>query len=212
MKSDIFLRKTVIVFLFICIIFLSFYSGEVCANQEIHLVINGNAVNSSVSPKVVNGTTLVPIRVIAENLGCKVNWDADTNTVFISSGDIGENNLILNNARLITPSSPLVINGTKYDNGGIIECGDSLSSYSASGTINLNGKYNTLTFKTAYINKGSNTSDLTVHLDEDGNYAGDLTSTDVLREVSFDVKGVKKFTITNYSSGTMLAIVDIKAS
>jgi hypothetical protein len=39
----------------------------------------------SVEPKIVNGRTLVPVRLVAEGLGMHVMWDGDSRTVVITS-------------------------------------------------------------------------------------------------------------------------------
>lgn len=46
------------------------------ASSSIKLVIDGKTVSSSVAPYVENGTTLVPLRVISENLGADVSWNS----------------------------------------------------------------------------------------------------------------------------------------
>jgi len=59
---------------------------------EIKLVINSKTVivNNEkqqilAAPKLKNGTTMVPIRFISENLNSDVRWDAPNQTVFITS-------------------------------------------------------------------------------------------------------------------------------
>ncbi|MBC7765060.1 MAG: hypothetical protein H7Y41_01140 [Hyphomonadaceae bacterium] len=47
--------------------------------------VNGKEVTLDVSAKIVNSTTLVPARFIAESLGCDVQWDSASNTVNITS-------------------------------------------------------------------------------------------------------------------------------
>ncbi|WP_085113690.1 copper amine oxidase N-terminal domain-containing protein [Thermoanaerobacterium sp. PSU-2] len=64
-------------------IIVLFLFVNVYAVPYIKLVINGQQVSTDVPPQIVNGTTLVPIRVISESLGAKVNWDGDTQTVTV---------------------------------------------------------------------------------------------------------------------------------
>jgi hypothetical protein len=45
------------------------------SSREIQLVMNGQLIKSDVPPKMVNGTTLVPIRTVAQILGANVAWD-----------------------------------------------------------------------------------------------------------------------------------------
>ncbi|WCK53797.1 copper amine oxidase N-terminal domain-containing protein [Aneurinibacillus sp. Ricciae_BoGa-3] len=55
-------------------------------SNEIKVTINGKTLTFAQKPIVINGTTLVPLREIFENLGVKVNWDAKTNTVKAEKG------------------------------------------------------------------------------------------------------------------------------
>lgn len=57
------------------------------ANKDIKLFINGEDIKSDVAPFIENNRTLVPVRVISENLGYDVGWDAKNQTVSISGND-----------------------------------------------------------------------------------------------------------------------------
>lgn len=46
--------------------------------------VNGKAVGLDVAPQIIQGTTVVPIRFIAENLGCEVLWSAPEQRISIS--------------------------------------------------------------------------------------------------------------------------------
>jgi|GEM_PF-4343900 len=48
-------------------------------------VINGKNVALDAPPTIVNGRTLVPVRLIAEVMGKHVDWKAETNTVLITN-------------------------------------------------------------------------------------------------------------------------------
>jgi len=45
--------------------------------------VNGLPVSLDVAPKIINGTTVVPLRFIAENLGCQVEWEATKQLITI---------------------------------------------------------------------------------------------------------------------------------
>lgn len=45
---------------------------------------NGSAKNMDVGVMIVNGRTMVPIRFVAESLGCDVNWLDNLNQVIIT--------------------------------------------------------------------------------------------------------------------------------
>ena len=53
------------------------------ASSAIGISINGKTIASDVSPIMENGRTLVPIRVISENLGAEVKYNEKTRTVTI---------------------------------------------------------------------------------------------------------------------------------
>lgn len=48
-------------------------------------VVNGKRQSSSVAPVVVSGRTLVPLRLVSEQLGLNVKWDQTTKTITIQS-------------------------------------------------------------------------------------------------------------------------------
>lgn len=52
--------------------------------QEISIYINGNKVETDVSPQIIDGRTMVPIRFVAEAFGAKVDWDGENRNVLIN--------------------------------------------------------------------------------------------------------------------------------
>ena len=59
--------------------------GIIYAVQGIPITIDGKAVESDVAPQLVDGRTLVPLRVISENFGADVHWLQDERSVQIVS-------------------------------------------------------------------------------------------------------------------------------
>lgn len=53
------------------------------AASGLTILIHGKKETSDISARIENGTILVPLRVIAENLDQNVQWDPKTNTVTI---------------------------------------------------------------------------------------------------------------------------------
>lgn len=49
------------------------------------IVINGNPIHSDVPPQIINGRTMVPVRVISEATGANVNWDQQNRRVTVST-------------------------------------------------------------------------------------------------------------------------------
>lgn len=56
------------------------------SSGAISLHINGRSVPTDVPPVIVDGRTMVPIRVISENLGAAVHWEQTTRRAIITSG------------------------------------------------------------------------------------------------------------------------------
>lgn len=54
--------------------------------QDISIVINGKAIETEDKPYIKEGRTLVPIRLISENLGIQVDWDGDNREVLLNKG------------------------------------------------------------------------------------------------------------------------------
>ena len=59
---------------FLALAFLA--ATAVYAQDTIKVIVNGKEVTGDVSPQIVNGRTLVSLRIVAEALGAKVDWDA----------------------------------------------------------------------------------------------------------------------------------------
>lgn len=57
------------------------------ADTQIQLVIDGKNITASAAPMIKNDRTLVPIRVISEELGAEVTWNNDERSVHIVKGD-----------------------------------------------------------------------------------------------------------------------------
>ena len=56
------------------------------APDEITVLLNGNKLIFDVPPQIIDGRTLVPLRVIFEALGAKVDWDDGTQTISATRG------------------------------------------------------------------------------------------------------------------------------
>jgi LysM repeat protein len=70
---------------------VSYASSQVMSSQSIgfpnRIIINGVAYSFSRQPVIINGTTFVPVRGVAEVLGCEVWWDGASKTVGIIKGN-----------------------------------------------------------------------------------------------------------------------------
>ena len=60
--------------------------NTVCGFPD-RIIINGTVYSFSRQPVIINGTTYVPVRGVAEALGCEVWWNGKSKTVGINKGD-----------------------------------------------------------------------------------------------------------------------------
>ncbi|MBQ6553647.1 MAG: copper amine oxidase N-terminal domain-containing protein, partial [Firmicutes bacterium] len=81
-------------------------------------VVDGNVVESDVAPQITaEGRTVVPLRVISETLGAKVDWDSETKTVTAEkdgktlSLTIGAKVMDNNGAKLTLDSPAQIVDG-----------------------------------------------------------------------------------------------------
>jgi hypothetical protein len=54
------------------------------------LLSDGKTVESDVPAQIINGRTMVPLRVLSEGIGAKVDWDNATKTATVTTSDIGD--------------------------------------------------------------------------------------------------------------------------
>ncbi len=55
---------------------------------DVSIYVNDTLVETDQPPVIENGTTLVPLRAIAEALGADVEWDGETKTAVFTQGEI----------------------------------------------------------------------------------------------------------------------------
>lgn len=67
--------------------FVQLPSHTAIASSNLRLVIDGSEISASPTPFIENGRTLVPIRLVSEQLGAQVTWNGQDRTVHIAKGD-----------------------------------------------------------------------------------------------------------------------------
>lgn len=60
---------------------VSFTDANSNSNQEIQVLLDGKQLSLDVPPTIINGRTLVPLRVIFEAMGADIEWNNTTKTV-----------------------------------------------------------------------------------------------------------------------------------
>lgn len=85
--------------------------------------VNGKEVSMNVAPKIVNSTTMVPVRFVSENLGCKVDYDSKTNTVAVSeNGYVGSGITVKIDDKVAKLTQPAFVkNGVVYVPADIVK-------------------------------------------------------------------------------------------
>lgn len=78
------MKKRIVVLITLLLSILCFVFPVAASN--VTLKINGAVIKSSVEPIIENGTTLVPLRTVSENMGASVKWNGDTRQVTIIKG------------------------------------------------------------------------------------------------------------------------------
>ena len=53
--------------------------------NDIKVLVNNQQVQSNLSPQIINNVTYVPLRPVAEAMGCEVVWVAGNNTANIKN-------------------------------------------------------------------------------------------------------------------------------
>lgn len=81
------MKKLKNVFLSLFIFSILILPKTTFASNDIKLWINGDYAVTDTSPIIENNRTLVPLRVISENLGYKVEWNEATREVTVSNND-----------------------------------------------------------------------------------------------------------------------------
>jgi hypothetical protein len=62
-----------------------FSSVSFAAPAIVKMIVNGKVITSEVPPQIIDGSTMIPARALAEALGAKVIWDQVNNTVIVES-------------------------------------------------------------------------------------------------------------------------------
>lgn len=77
------MKKNISLFLVFVLVlgFIMVSPASVNATKDIKVLIEGEEIEFDVAPQIVEDRTLLPLRVIFENLGLTVGWDGETKTV-----------------------------------------------------------------------------------------------------------------------------------
>lgn len=88
------------------------------ASDSIHLFLNGRLLLSEVSARIVEDTTVVPVRIIAEEIGAKVQWEGETRRVKVEQDQVRIDLQIdnaeaqVNGSAAKLPVPPMIVDGS----------------------------------------------------------------------------------------------------
>lgn len=108
------MKKIISLLLVVCLV-LS-VSVTTFASDTIYVILDGSYIEFDVSPQIINGRTMVPIRAIFEKMGATVEWDVNTSSAICTKGDtvvkmtINSMDMYINNQVTKMDISPVVIN------------------------------------------------------------------------------------------------------
>ncbi len=104
---------------------ISVVTDKAAANTEIEVpstitvALDGRELDfNGVEPQIINGCTMVPMRVIFEELGCIMNWNGETKTVTASRGvtniqlTVNKKKAYVNGKETVLDAAPCVVNGS----------------------------------------------------------------------------------------------------
>ncbi len=106
--------------LMLIFVFVSLLSIKSYADTDIKLYINEEQITCDSPPMIIDGRTLVPARVVFENLDADVSWNEKTKKVKITSDTvdivftIGKKYAILNRKSVPMDVAPIIVNDRTY--------------------------------------------------------------------------------------------------
>ena len=87
------------------------------AAEPIKVYLDGELLVFDVQPQIINDRTMVPMRVIFEALGAKVDWNDKTKTItatkdgLVVKTTIGDKNIYVNGVKKTMDVAPVIVNG-----------------------------------------------------------------------------------------------------
>ncbi|MCM3783377.1 N-acetylmuramoyl-L-alanine amidase family protein [Neobacillus mesonae] len=89
------------------------------ADGQAQIYLNDKRIGAEESSKIeiINGSVMIPIRMVAEELGYNVKWEQNTGTVTIQQGIVmkmvvNDKNALVDNQSVVLDSAPVVRSGT----------------------------------------------------------------------------------------------------
>ena len=88
---------------------------SISAYAQVSVKVNSADIEFDTPPVIINGRTMIPIRAVAEQMGLKVGWNGEIQTVTIQNYNsvakltIGEDVMLFNDSSIKLDSAPIII-------------------------------------------------------------------------------------------------------
>lgn len=111
------MKKLSALFLLVPLLILTLLFPVSAQENEIEVFLDAVKIEFDVTPQVINGRTMVPIRAIFENMGAQVEWDSQTASAICTKDDtvvkmtVNSPDMYVNNQLIPMDISPVEING-----------------------------------------------------------------------------------------------------
>ncbi|MDF2837561.1 MAG: cell wall hydrolase/autolysin, partial [Paenibacillus sp.] len=79
------MKKFVSILMLMSLLFTLFGSVGHAASAPPKLFLNGKEIHPDVEPRIVNGSTLVPLAILSEGLGYEVEWEGKLKKVTVKN-------------------------------------------------------------------------------------------------------------------------------
>lgn len=109
-------RQAVCWCLFLGLLLIHVFPAQ-AAPGPIRLIIDERAIESDVAPVIQNNRTMVPLRIISEELGAQVHWDSTARTVRVALPDgdirlgIGKSTAFVRDQEHKLDAAPIIVGG-----------------------------------------------------------------------------------------------------
>lgn len=211
-KEMVFLKKKLALSILSLLLLIGIFTAGVFAANGMTLIVNG--VKSDAEIQVINGSSYVPLRAVAELLGAEVNYDATTRTITINSDgstpspvqDRGQNTGQANNETKILDGLQITLNDVEYKTTGTFDPDNDhyvVLDLTLTNTTNEAIHVSTLLQMELQDDQGYKHSPA-LYIDGKGTLDGEIAAGDTIRgQVAFDVdkSSTYRFIFSGFLSG-----------
>jgi hypothetical protein len=189
-------KKIILVFALILFTTIGFFIGKIYGDEIVRLYVNGKEIFCEVPPFIKGGRTFVPIRCVVESLQIPVKWSSAKRSVLVGIPPEGVdlvNDIPAYEGNDLKIKSNVTIEGTKYNNGYILESW----VYKNKIVWNLGGNYNYIKLYSEFKDgAGNGGMDLVFSADGQEINRETIIHGSGMKDIVVDVTGKRILTIT----------------